>query len=333
MNHMSVKFTSYTQAVLENLREKLGDDYTVFSKSIRKNNGIICTGIIAKKAGQNVSPVIYIDNLFRENITEPEIKEISNALYDDFIRAEKEKLIDLSDFSDFERAGERLAFKLISAEKNSELLQKVPHKRFYNLAMVFYYTVPEKVLGVSATILIKNSHMRQWGIRIKELYETAFANTPVLFPGVVDSMETIMRGMLEDECEKEKPGKRGKESTEFDLYDEDWVKDLRTEMENDLYEQKLPMYVLTNRQKMYGAACMLYPGLLRDFAAKIKQDFYILPSSVHEVILVPACVDATGESLKEIVTDINRTQVSDGEVLSDSVYYYSRNRDKILWLL
>ena len=52
-----------------------------------------------EKAGQNVSPVIYIDNLFRENITEPEIKEISNALYNDFMRAEKEKLIDLSDFS------------------------------------------------------------------------------------------------------------------------------------------------------------------------------------------------------------------------------------------
>ena len=138
MNHMSVKFTSYTQDILENLKEKLGDGYTVFSKNIRKNNGIICTGIIVKKAGQNVSPVIYIDNLFRENITEPEIKEISNALYNDFMRAEKEKLIDLSDFSAFERAGERLAFKLISAEKNSELLQKVPHKRFYNLAIVFY---------------------------------------------------------------------------------------------------------------------------------------------------------------------------------------------------
>ena len=121
MNHMSVKFTSYTQDILENLKDKLGDGYTVFSKNIRKNNGIICTGIIVKKAGQNVSPVIYIDNLFRENITEPEIKEISNALYNDFMRAEKEKLIDLSDFSAFERAGERLAFKLISAEKNSEL--------------------------------------------------------------------------------------------------------------------------------------------------------------------------------------------------------------------
>ena len=58
---------------------------------------------------------------------------------------------------------------------------------------------------MNATILIKNSHMRQWGIRIKELYETAFANTPALLPGVVDSMETIMRDMLEEECEEENP--------------------------------------------------------------------------------------------------------------------------------
>lgn len=332
MNDMSLKFTSYTQIILSSLKEKLGADYTVFSKSITKNNGVICTGIIAKKEGENMSPVIYIDSFYREDITEAEIEEISDALFRDFHEAATKKAIDLSDFSVFEKARERLAFRLVSAEKNKELLQKIPHKRFYNLAVVFYYIVPDAVLNASASVLIRNSHMKQWGIHMKELYETAFANAPILLPGKIESMEKIMRDMLLEECGHGKGGKESEESIILDLADENWIKELKAEMENDLYEQKIPMYVLTNRQKTYGAACMLYPGLLHEFAGKIRQDFYILPSSVHEVILVPACVDATGEALREIVTDINRTQVTEGEVLSDSIYYYSRNRDKILWL-
>lgn len=332
MNDMSVKFTSYVQTILNDLKEKLGDDYTVFCKSFRKNNGVIRTGIIARKEGENISPVIYIDDFYKEDITEAEMKEISNALFCDFHQAVAEKPIDLSGFSVFEKAKKHLAFRLISAEKNKELLQNVPYKRFYNLAVVFYYTLPDALSDANATILIRNSHIKQWGIHLKELYETAFANAQNLLPGNIESMEKIMRDMLREECGSEGSGKEEDGSVMSDLTDEHWIKELKEELESDRCEEKIPMYVLTNRQKMYGAACMLYPGLLHEFAWKIRQDFYILPSSVHEVILVPACVDATSEALREIVTDINRTQVTESEVLSDSVYYYSRNRDKILWL-
>lgn len=319
MSDISEKFISYTQAVLHNLKEELGEDYTVLSKSVRKNNGVIATGIIAKKEGQNVSPIIYIDDFYKEGITEEEIKEVADILYNDFRGTNFEKAIDLSDFSVFEKAKKRLAFKLISAEKNSELLQKVPHRRFYNLAVVFYYIVPEITPDGSATILIRDSHMKQWGIRLKELYAAAFENAPVLLPGVIDSMEKIMLDILAGDSGKEISG-------------EDWIKELKAQIAEGICEQKIPMFVLTNRRKLYGAACMLYPGLICEFAEKMKQDFYILPSSVHEVILVPACVDADNKTLKEIVADINRTEVAEGEILSDSVYYYSRNRDKILWL-
>ena len=95
---------------------------------------------------------------------------------------------------------------------------------------------------------------------------------------------------------------------------------------------KMPMYVLTNQQKLYGAACMLYPGVLKAFSEENGQDFYVLPSSVHEVILIPAEPGTNEALLREIVTEINRTQVAKDEVLADSIYYYSRNRDQIIWL-
>ena len=86
-------------------------------------------------------------------------------------------------------------------------------------------------------------------------------------------------------------------------------------------------------QKMNGAACMFYPGVLEDFGKKLGRDFYLLPSSVHEVILVPADETVSKEALWEIVTDINRTQVAEEEILADSVYYYDRKKDRILWIL
>ena len=94
-----------------------------------------------------------------------------------------------------------------------------------------------------------------------------------------------------------------------------------------------PMYVLSNRTRVQGASCILYPNILKDFAAAVKSDFYILPSSVHEVILLPVQGDEDEEGLKRMVCEVNETQVEREEVLSDSVYYYSREREKLSILI
>ena len=198
-----MNFTSFTKAILENLQLKLGENYTVFSHSVKKNNGVMRTGIVAKRTGQIASPTIYIDGFYRENITEKEIKKISNVLYDEFQAAEFEDQLDLSGFTEFDRAKEQLAFKLISAEKNKELLEQIPHKLFHNLAMVFYYTVLEAPFLGKAAILVRNQHMKMWGIDMGKLYHTAFLNTPKLFPGVIESMEDVMREVFEESLRKD----------------------------------------------------------------------------------------------------------------------------------
>ncbi len=328
-----MNFTSFTKAILENLQLKLGENYTVFSHSVKKNNGVMRTGIVAKRTGQIVSPTIYIDGFYKDNLTEKEVKKISNVLYDEFQAAEFEDKLDLSGFTDFFRAKENLAFKLISAEKNKELLEHIPHKLFHNLAVVFYYTVWEAPFFGKATILVRNQHMKMWGIDMAELDHTAFSNTPKLFPGIIESMEDVMREIFEESLKKDISQIKIEKGERTDLFNEKWVKDIAGQMMSDFNEKRVPMFVLTNRQKLYGAACLLYPEILKVFAEKVGQDFYVLPSSVHEIILVPAGVDASKEALYGIVTDINRTYVAEDEALADSVYYYNRSRNEILWLL
>ncbi|MGN0366563.1 MAG: DUF5688 family protein [Suilimivivens sp.] len=332
MNHISIDFTSFTQIIQNNLQKMLGKNYTVFSHTVKKNNGVELTGIVAKRTGCSASPTIYINRFFKENLTEEEVQKVTVALYDEFQAAEFEEEIDLSDFVEFEKAKEKLAFKLIHAEKNRELLKSVPYKRFYNLAIVFYYTVQEAPFFGQAIIMVHNSHMEKWKTNENELFKIAFENTPLLFPSEINSMEEVMREIISESLTADiKRAKYQKKENES-LLDEKWLDDLVSQMNENTGKSKIPMYVLTNKKKLYGAACMLYPGVLKKFADKEDQDLYILPSSIHEVILIPASEASNQESLLDIVTDINRTQVPEDEVLADAVYYYIKSRDKVVLL-
>ena len=90
-----------------------------------------------------------------------------------------------------------------------------------------------------------------------------------------------------------------------------------------------PMYVLTNQNKLNGASCILYEHLLEHFADRLCCDLYILPSSIHEVILIPATSDTSYQELSQMVQEVNDTQVSPEEILSDHVYYFSRSSGSI----
>ena len=89
------------------------------------------------------------------------------------------------------------------------------------------------------------------------------------------------------------------------------------------------MYIMTNRQEVNGASVLLYDDVLQTFALKKKTDFYILPSSVHEVLLIPADNQISMSTLSSMVRDVNSSQLAREEILSDHVYYYSLETDQI----
>ncbi len=326
-----MNFTSFTQLILKSLQEELGEGYTVLSGTVNKNNGVTRTGITIKREGQNAFPTIYIDHFYKEDMTEEEILLTADRLFESLADAELEEKVDLSGFAEFDSAREKIAYKVISAEKNRKLLKEIPHKIVHNLAVVYFYTVQEAPFYGNAVVLINNHHMRQWKTNPEELFRIAERNSPRLFPWSIDSMEEVMRGMLAEDLSRE--GNYEDAGLVKENEQKDWTDELIGQIAAGFTSGRLPMYVLTNRQKMNGAACMFYPGVLEDFGKKLGRDFYLLPSSVHEVILVPADETVSKEALWEIVTDINRTQVAEEEILADSVYYYDRKKDRILWIL
>lgn len=92
----------------------------------------------------------------------------------------------------------------------------------------------------------------------------------------------------------------------------------------------IPMYVLTNESRYFGAACMLYDKLLEKLSESLSADFYIIPSSIHEVILVPFAPHMKKDDFDQMVREVNSSQLQPEEVLADHVYYFSRRENRIL---
>lgn len=152
---------------------------------------------------------------------------------------------------------------MLNRELNRELLEDVPHREFLDLAVVFYFqgAVPGFTEG---RVLIHDSHLKVWGIDEEMLYQRALHNALKNKKSIFCSMEEILMGIWEAE-----------EKTDFSLE------------EHRSFSTGIPLYVLTNQEKYLGASTLLYPGVLEEIFRKLSRDFYVLPSSIHECIIVP----------------------------------------------
>lgn len=324
-------FKLFTTSVISCLQEKVGSDIKVFSTSVKKNNGIELTGIIWEEKECNTSPAVYIDEFYEEYKKGVAMEEIVEAVYDIFQKHRFSKSVNLPHFMDYEKAKSNIAFKLVNYEKNWELLKEVPHKVFFNLAVIFYYAVQEAPFYGKASILIQNEHLENWGIDGEKLFQNAIENTPKLFPPQIENIENVMLSLLESGLKKESIKGKEENSVLSALMGDKWVADQLMRLSKELSNTapELSMYVLSNEQKLQGAACMLYPDVLKNFAKEKESDLFILPSSIHEVILLPVSETMNKEAYLDMVMEINRTQVEECEVLADSVYYFKRDTGRI----
>ena len=89
------------------------------------------------------------------------------------------------------------------------------------------------------------------------------------------------------------------------------------------------MYAMSNKSSFNGAATILYKDALKTFAEEKEHDVFVIPSSVHEVILVPDDGTIPAGYIQRIIAEVNQTQLSPSEILSDQLLYYSRKDDCI----
>ena len=182
----------------------------------------------------------------------------------------------------------------------------IPHIKYLDLAIVF--SLGFKSDGYM-TITINNNLMEVWGKSVKELYEQTKKSTPLLFDVSFNSINDVLLELAKERLKNEADALESAEKT--------------------LKNIGLPLYILTNEIGINGSAVMLYEGVLKEIAEGFGSDLIILPSSIHEVLILAYEEDLNMSELKEMVYMINRSEVPVVDILSDNVYRYSLEKDEV----
>lgn len=305
------EFHDKTLELVDRISDRLGDDFEVSCAAVPKNNSIMREGITIREKGRIVAPTVYLHDLFDGTEDEDDIDRIADSIvasYDEWMEGTQ----DINpEFFTFENMKEKIIFRMVNYSMNENMLKTTPHFCYRDLAVYFCCLVRIDSQGLG-TVRITDDIARDWGVTAGDLRKYAEVNTPKLLPYTFSSMYSVLAGLLEREM-----------SLHPDDCDVSRMKELLEYLENG-DETKLSgsMFVLTTPGGINGASCLLYKGVLEEIADELGTGYYILPSSVNEVIIVPDTAEIGEEYLRAMVPEVNRSEVEPTEVLSDEIYKY-----------
>ena len=291
-----MEYKEFVEYIKMNAGYIAGEGGNITINHVIKNNGCEMDGLVIMEKGKDIAPTIYLDSFYELYTNGENIKNIIRQIEVIYEQNKNNVTFDVNILKHFDTIKDKIVYKVVNYRSNEKLLEQVPHKRILDLAVVFYCLLDNEY-GRSATALIYNNNLKNWNVTIDDVYKAALKNTPDLLHSKISSMAALF-----EKCGVNVDGE--------DV-------DLKDYVPSD-------MYVLTNESKLNGAACILYENVLYDFAQKLGADLYILPSSVHEVILLPKLSMFEKDELVNMVKEVNTEGVAADEVLSDHVYEYNR---------
>ena len=290
-NTKKMEYTEFKEGLKNLVQEKSDSDMKVEIVQIIKNNQTKSENLTYIDPNYNLFPSIQLKELYQKYQVYGMgwcVEEAVSVLKN-VKRIHEDQLM-----GSWESAKGRIVVELVKEAWNRELLEKLPYRAFLDLAVIYRLKMWECKSG-DAVHTVTNGMMEYWDITEEELYEAALANLQKEEFEIIGGYQAV-QDMIEELIDV-------KEESEF----HEW------------------MYIFTNRSRIKGAAAMLRTDLLDRFAKAQESDLIILPSSVHEVILLPAMDDEDAAELRRIVQDINEKEVQEEERLSDEVYYFRRS--------
>ena len=291
-------FEEFKNEVVGKIREFLPESFAsaeVSLQVVRKNNDLQLTGLTIRSTESNICPTIYLEKFYDEYVEGADMSEILERIAEARMDHEVSESFDVAQITDFEQIKGKLVPRLINAEMNSELLEARPHKLVADLAVTYCALLDQSFDG-TASVAVTNELMKMWNTSVEELHEIAVANLSELLPSTFKGMTEVMSEMM------------GMSTEDMEMMG----------MSND--EEQ--MYVLSNSIKVNGASALLDAKMMEEIIEKVG-DFFILPSSIHETLVVPVKSGMDVESLEAMVREVNSTQLQPDEILSNRVYSYS----------
>ena len=312
-----MNFEEFKQEVMDNIKDHLPEKYedaNVSVNEVMKNNETL-SGLTIRTDDVNVTPTIYLEGFFREYEDGTSMDEILDNIAEVYQNHALDHDFDVSQITDYEKVEDKIIPRVVGIEGNDELLANRPHELVAeDLAIIYAVdlgTGPDGGMSVPIT----NSLMEQYGISQEELHETAMRNMD-------ENMDITFKGMNEVMAEMMMP-----QMLEMTGGDEQAAKD----MLDSMVPPEEAMYVVSNEEKLNGAVAVFDQKTMDDIAEKVGGDFYVLPSSIHEALVVPMTEDGPDRAqLESMVREVNETQVAPQDRLSDNVYAYDAQEHELM---
>ncbi len=263
--------------------------------NVKKNNCDRC-GIGIGTNG--VGAVLYVDEAYQHYMTGASYEEILEKTANQFRQAlEDNNFGNINEvvkiITDYEKVKEGLLITLVGIKGNEEMLENHPHRVIEDMAVT--YRIMGDVFGMAdGSVPVSNGLLEKWGITEEQLHEDAVQNSVKNFPAEFRGLFECLGGLCEGMSASEEA------------------------------------YV-ANTMYNYGASVILYPGFLEGIAERFNTDLIILPSSIHDCIIIPCNEEKVKKGatpLLKMVKEINATQVAPEDRLTDNVYFYDRESKK-----
>ena len=298
-----MNFEEFGNSVAENIKGYLPEEYADAAVSLQeviKNNDTRLTGLMVRRYDSIITPTIYLEGYFEQYENGREFSYIMRDIADARMENDAVQGMDTNRFMKFEQARDNIICKLINREMNEAYLADKPYTLIEDLAVVYAVNFDTEDAG-RMNMPITYGIMETYGITKEELHDIAIRNlteSQVEFKTVRDILVDVL---LQDG------------------YSLDY---LEASMMVPPEGETPDLYVLTNADRTNGAAMVLNSKIMEEISEKLKGDYIVLPSSIHEVLIHPFTEDMDRQEIENMIQDINSGYLEPEERLSDYAYYY-----------
>ncbi len=284
-------FEQFKNQVLEEMLERF-PNCDISIQDVSKLQGQSYTGLSIQPEGSNISASMNLEDLYGRMDNGTSMNELLNSMeqnIDEVIHNMPQ--IDPHSLNDYSHMKESLTLQMIPIAGNEEKLSELPHKTVEDMALVYRFDMGSNEQG-SSSILITNRLLDNYGITAEQLHADAVEAAVENHPATLRNMNEVLRDLMGDMGGAFIP------------------------------DEPSPMWVASIEGGQNGAGVLQYPGFLDQAAETLGGDFYVLPSSIHEVLFIPDDGSMELSNLEDIVRDVNATQVAPADRLSDNVFHY-----------
>ena len=301
-----MNFNEFVNEVKDNIKLFLPKDYEnaeVSTMECHKLNRAY-TGLMVRKEGEMLTPTINLNQLYEAYKTQPSVtmETVCRKIADIVLEAPIQ--VDLKAILNYENVKDKLFIRVSSAETNKEVLEIVPHQLKEDLAITYHVAVGKDQDGLSS-MLITNEMMKEYGVTQEQIHEDAMKSSPRVMVPEVSSIGVLIDEIYQKNILMLTPDER-----------EMLLETLQESSEMPTF------FVVTNTERIDGAGVIFYPEFMDNMGELLGNNFFILPSSIHQMLILPDDGQVDAEMLRDMVKEVNATQVAPAERLTNDVYHF-----------